>query len=216
MVERQQVGDELRRPVEVEQPAPELARRLGGRRDDLLDRHRPLAGAGLPVLCDPVERVAGRLAVELEQRAVQRAAAPARRVVERACASPTTPCCARTSPAAARRPARRAAGNSRRLVRGRAGEPSRAARTARRTPLRSRASVDRTDPRGEPVAEAAVDRRLGRPQVRGHVAARAAVLELRRHQRRQHAAAAVRRQHADDGDAAGRDRAAARHRHAGT
>src|SRR5882762_9590014 len=82
MVEREQVCDELRRPVEVEQPAPELPGRLRCRRDRLEDRDDALARPAGPVLLHPVDRVAGRLPVELEQRTRLRPSSPASRIVE--------------------------------------------------------------------------------------------------------------------------------------
>ena len=59
--------------------------------------------------------------------------------------------------------------------------------------------------RREAVAEAAVDRLLRRPQRRDRLAALVHVVELRAHHRREDAAAAVRRQHADDGHARAAD-----------
>ena len=203
MVERQQVGGELRRPVEVEQPAPQLARRLRRRRD------RPPGSSPCRSMTRPpsparrcrARSPAGSPSSSSSAR-FERAAAAPRGIVVRAAASPTTPCCARTSRVAARRPARRAAGTAR------AASSSSSSRTVPRGSngcANARAlarQLDRAHARGEPVAEPAVDRRLGRPQVCDRVAARATVLELRLHHRRQHAAPAVRRQHADDGDPA--------------
>ena len=67
MVERQQPGLELGRPIEVEQPAPQLTRRFGRRRDSLDDGHLARRGPVLPLLLHVVDRVPRRLAVELEQ-----------------------------------------------------------------------------------------------------------------------------------------------------
>jgi len=61
--------------------------------------------------------------------------------------------------------------------------------------------VDRDAERGEPVAVAAVDRSLRRPEGRERLAAAAHVVELGAHQRGQDAAPPVGRQHADDRDA---------------
>ena len=66
VVEREQVGDELRRPVEVEQPAPELARRLRRRRDRLDDRHaeRFLTSATPAVAASELQKLVKDMAAE--------------------------------------------------------------------------------------------------------------------------------------------------------
>jgi hypothetical protein len=68
--------------------------------------------------------------------------------------------------------------------------------------------VDLARERAEPVPEAAVDRRLRRPQVRDRLAALVDVVELRAHERAQDPAAPVRREDADDGHPRRRDASA--------
>ena len=72
--------------------------------------------------------------------------------------------------------------------------------------------LDVAGQRREAVPEAAVDASLGGVQRRDRLAALVGVLELAPHDRRQHAAAAVRRQHADGHHAGSRDLRAAGHR----
>ena len=71
--------------------------------------------------------------------------------------------------------------------------------------------LDVAGQRGEAVPEAAVDASLGGVQRRDRLAALVGVRELAPHDRRQHAAAAVRRQHADGHHARGRDLRASGH-----
>ena len=212
MVERQHPGDELGRPVEVEQPPPQLSDGHRRRRDRLDDPHGAVARSGVPVLGHPVERIAGGLTVEREER-VCRAARPdggqGRRRARRV--SPPR-VVARDQPG----PPRAQLLVERRERDGRLVGIDQTDLAARRERLGERRPFARerelADPRREPVAVPAVDRSLRRPEAGERVTPPPRVVEQRLHHRAQHAAPAVRRQDADDGDTRGRDPRATRDR----
>src|SRR5262249_50422868 len=150
--------------VEVEQPAPELARRLRCRRDGLDDRDDAARRPAAPVLLDVVDRVAGGLAVELEQDAVLGTGLAARRiVVEPPRLPPRLRALEHPRPLRANSLEERREEPRRLLEVDKAYRPARLERDGERRPLvRER---DRPDPRGEAITEAPVDRRLRSPQV---------------------------------------------------
>ena len=92
---------------------------------------------------------------------------------------------------------------------GREQPQARLARRPRQARVLAR-EVDLGRHRGQAVAEAAVDLVVRGPEVRDRLAALVDVVELGAHQRAEQAAAAVRRQDADDGHARGADGSPAR------
>ena len=197
MVERQQSGLELGRPVEVEQPAPQLTRRLRAsarpprRRSPCPTTTRaPTPAARGRSRSPPARRraraVRSRFAV-CGPHGLRRSRRPSHHALDRA----EEPRPLGEHLLVERRERRAASSTStrRKVPRGSNGCAN---------AVCSRASLISPRPRGEPVAEARIDRRLRRPQVRRGLAACAAVRELIAHQRGEHAAAPMRRQNADD------------------
>ena len=178
------------------------------RREQLDDAHLALGEAVLPLVLDPVHRVPLRLAVDLGDgvELLARAAPPLLRIGE----PEILPPCLR---------AREHAGASRAdgVVDRReepvglvgVGQPD---GDVRRLGVleREAARIGLGDDAGrrQPVAEAAVDRRLRRPERRDRLAPAADVVELAAHEVAQDPAAPVRRQDADPGDAGARQLAA--------
>ena len=160
------------------------------------------------VLRDPVQRVAGRRAVALVQRADERTCAAAH------LGPVTDPPCLPPVGRAREEPGRplpdplvQPRQDALRLV----VVDQTEAPLARQLRPDANAVALRLDVhahRGEAVAEAAVDRLLGRPERRHGLAALTDVAELRLHHPAKQALPAVRRQDADDGDARAGDGAA--------
>ena len=87
-----------------------------------------------------------------------------------------------------------------------------ASSSGRANAMRARSAVMREPPRRDAVAEAAVDRALGRGEDRGRFVALARVVVHRGHHLREHAAAPMRRQHRHPRHRGRREQPAARHR----
>jgi hypothetical protein len=207
VIDRQVVGAEGRHPVDAEQEAPELdLRAVVAHRLDHPDV--PGVHGSLPLRDHPVQRVCSRYAVQLEHGGVQHRAvlAAVRRVVEATRLPPR-----RRALEHPRRPQPDAVVDRRhhRLGLLEGDEPQAGCRVGRSAEPVVAARERQLGPEGgHPVAVAAVDRLLGRPEGRDRLAARDDVLELRAHHAAQHAAAPVRGQDADDGDAGARHRTA--------
>ncbi len=211
MVDREQVRLQRRLPVHVEEHSPELARRHGPVGDRL--DHIDVTGrrAALELRMDPVQRVAGRLAVELEHERVllSPALASLRRIGEVARLPPRIRAPEHAGRAEAGAVVDRREDVLRLLQR---GDAHRCAVVAR-LPQGGVAARQRhlAGQRGEAVAVPAVDDLLRGPEGGDRLAALTDVLELRAHHRREDPATAVGREHADDRHPAAVDRAA-RHR----
>ena len=206
MVRREQLRGDRLRPVGVEEVPPDLRGRVRRRADrfDHLDASRSSRRRRrrMPL----VHRVRLRLAVDVERR---RGGA--------GCRPPSGPRSARTrhhasvregTPARSRRSASNTGGNN--VTASSASTKRTRPRALERLRVRAPDARDRhlAAPRREPVAEAAVDRLLRRPQRSDRLAAAMRVRELRLHHLAQRAAPAMHRVHADDGDAGARQRAA--------
>src|SRR5579862_628554 len=168
MVGREQPACDRRRPVDVEEVAPELGGRLRARREGL--DHLGSAGrnAAFEFEVEAIDRVSDDGAVELEHDEPLRVRLLLRRNAEYALLPP-------------RRRAREDAGtlpahllpDGREKLRGFLGRheahvTATLERPRERRPLARQ--LDRAAPRGEPVAEAAVDRLLTRPERRDRLA----------------------------------------------
>ena len=190
-----------RHPVDAEQEAPDRVRRLR-RNAHRLDR-QSMADPAAMLECrvDAIERVSRRRAADVEHRALQCAAAA------------TLPVLIDQQPVLP--PGGGAREHARRLTRDAIvdrgherlglGERNKAC-----TPLRVACSVSRRmfarqvdlgHHRCHAAAEPPIDRVLRGPEDQHRLAARMRRIDLRAHHRAQQAAAAVRRQHADDREA---------------
>jgi hypothetical protein len=199
VIEREQARFDRRHPVHLEQPPPHRRQRLGRRAECLDDGDRAGRDEALERRGDAVERVCGRLLVELEHHALQRplpGLAPSGIVCEPSCLPPGA-----AATEDARPPAQHGLVDRREELR-RLVEVERPDRSARRERPRVRRALarqlDLARERGEPVPEARVDGRLGCPEPRHRLAAFAHVVELRAHHLREDPAAAVCRLDADD------------------
>ena len=188
---------DLRRPVDVEQVAPELRGRAARRarpprrpRARTPRRRPPTSGVA-------VDRVAGGLAVPLEHDEALRRLAGRVEEDRNSHQLRVRPSIPGTSRRTRPRPAGRAAGPRP----ARRSAPSLRARSGCANAEYDARDRDLADQRRHPVPEAAVDRLLGGPERRDRLAALVHVVELRAHHRPQDAAAAVRRIRADDRDA---------------